>query len=293
MKINRAKLSLLIIFIIFLCSCYKPVFSPGVIKGPGDTEGSVKAVSGFEGPTIRILSWNINKEGNEKKWINDILNIDCTHDPDIILFQEAKMNAELKYVLQVKNLDWKFVPNAKKNNEYTGVLTASQSLSIDDTLLISVGREPLAKIPKTILVTSYLVHKSGKDIPLLVANVHGLTFASVENFYSQIEELYRLILPYMEESAIIVAGDFNAWSAARASFINEYLSRLDLKEVSSLQNATTPSWFIRLITPAEKLPLDRVFYSYKKLSIDESKSRVLDWITSSDHKPLYIEFRIL
>jgi endonuclease/exonuclease/phosphatase (EEP) superfamily protein YafD len=293
---DSAKFLFSIIFILFIGSCYTPTISPLVIKGiespAAAAAGSDRSASGIAGPVIRILSWNIHKEGNDKKWINDILDTNCTLIPDIFLFQEAKMNAGLKYILQTKKLDWRFVPNAVKNDVYTGVLTASPALTLKDTMIISAGREPLAKTPKTILITSYPVKTEDTTITLMVANVHGLNFGAVEDFYRQIEQLYELLLPHAGKEAMIVAGDFNTWSTERKSFVDESLSKLDLKEVTTLQNVTTPSWFVRLITPAEKLPLDRVYYSYKKLTVDEFNSKVLECVHSSDHKPIYVEFRI-
>jgi endonuclease/exonuclease/phosphatase (EEP) superfamily protein YafD len=283
---------LFIIIIIFFSSCYTPALSPLVIKGLENVQGIKKPLPDIKGPTIRLLSWNIHKEGNEKNWINDILNTDCTRNPDIILFQEAKLNAGLKYVLKVKNLDWRFVANAIKNKEYTGVLTASQSVSLNDIPLISDEKEPMAETPKAILITSYLVNTNGINTPLLVANVHGLNFVAHKDFYQQIEKLYQALLPHVKEMAIIVAGDFNAWSSKRVSILNEYFSKLDLKEVTTLQNVTTSSWFVRLFTLEGKLPLDRVYYSHKKLVLNECESKVLDCVHSSDHKPLYMEFLI-
>lgn len=271
-----------VVFLILLCSCgYTPTSSPLIITG------GEKSLPALQGPVIKFMSWNIHKEGNEKNWINDILNTDCTKDPDILLFQEASLNAGLKYVLKVKDLDWKFVSNAIKDKEYTGVLTASKSNSSINIPLISDGREPITETPKVSLITSCVVNTKGMKTPLLIANVHGINFVRLKDFDGQIKNLYDKLLPYVEDRAIIVAGDFNTWSSDRVSILNKYFSKLKLEEIK-LKKAATPAWYVWLFTPVERLALDRVYYSVNKLSIETSE--VLDCVKSSDHKPIYIEF---
>ncbi len=271
----------IIVIFMSLSSCgYVPTNHPIVIEDLSNPS------LGINDLTIDFMSWNIHKEGNDKNWIKDILNSNCTKNPDIILFQEASLNTGLKYALQVKNINWKFLPNAIKDNRYTGVLTASNSLGINQISLISPAKEPFTETPKVILVTSHVLNSGGA---VLVANVHGLNFVCLSDFKDQIEDLYNKLLPF-KNHPIIISGDFNTWSSERVSILEQFFPQLDLYE-ETVNNATTPPWYVWFFTTAEKLPLDRIYYSHKKLSIISSEA--LDCVESSDHKPIYIKFKIL
>ena len=241
-----------IIFIsvlIFLSSCgYTPTTSPLVIESIATSPPPQQNING---PVVKFLNWNIHKEGNEQEWLNDILVGNCTKDPDITLFQEAKLDVGLKYALKVKNLGWKFVPNAILDGEYVGVLTASKSKSLFNIPLVSPGREPITETPKVALITSYNVSTNGTNLNLLVANIHGMNFVDQVSFENQLSLLNASLLPHVGTKAIIVSGDFNTWSSKRISTLNNYMSRLSLVEVP-LTNITTPPWYAWIFPVIEK-----------------------------------------
>ena len=284
----------LIFTLIFLCSCgYKPTVSPVVI----DTiETSTK--NDITGPVIKFLNWNIHKEGNEKKWLHNIKNQNCTKKPDIISFQEAKIDTGLKYALKFKKFDWTFVSNGILRGEYIGVLTASKSKSLFHQVLVSEGREPITETPKVSLITSYNVNTNGTVTGLLVANIHAMNFVKLDNFKKQLSDLKKALLPYVGTKAIIVSGDFNTWSSQRTHELNRLMASLGLVK-APLKKITTPPWYAWWLPIIEKLPLDHVYYSDQKLAIKKSEViQTKKWwrkggcINSSDHKPIYIEFLV-
>jgi len=231
-----------------------------------------------------VLTWNIEKKGNDKKWINDFLFISRELKPDIILLQEARLNTGLKYVLEVEKMGWTFSPNIieTKRNTYSGVLTASKVNPLAEKPQISNYVEPFARTPKATLIIKYLLSPSQES--LLVVNIHGINFVNLEKFKEQLTEINDSISDH--DGPIIFSGDFNTRSLERLNYLSgELKEKLDLEPVRFTQenNKEIKRFFF---SP----PLDHVFY--RGLKVKEGSPDVLGDISSSDHKPLFVEFKI-
>ena len=111
--------------------------------------------------SFKVLSWNIEKQSNPS-WYNCF---DCIHNgeaPNIILFQEAEFNDEIKKIIKNNSLNWGFSPNLYRawSNNYSGVLIASDMKPISMSSRVSSGREPLLPVPKPMLFSTYKLNSN-------------------------------------------------------------------------------------------------------------------------------------
>jgi endonuclease/exonuclease/phosphatase (EEP) superfamily protein YafD len=236
-----------------------------------------------------VLVWNIHKEGNSRDWVEDYGKIYEDKRPDIILLQEARLNTGLKYALHrtSKEMGWIFSPNIIETNHdtYSGVLTASKVKPYEQHSITTEGLEPVVKTPKTSLITTYKLSPSNKL--LLVVNIHGINMANFEKFKAQLFKIVNRISGY--NGPIIFAGDFNTRNKERLRFLSSELKdKLGLETVSfTKEDKKAIKRF-----PFSTTPLDNIFYSYRDLEVKQESPDVLETIKSSDHKPLFVEFKV-
>lgn len=295
----------LLILIVFTSSCF---FSPNnyipITREYFESRNSydLSDPTGLllDGSSIKVLVWNIHKEGNYRDWVKDFQGIYEDKDPDIIIFQEARLNTGMKYALKtlrakdVKDkydeLYWVFSPNLieKKYDAYSGVLTASNVKPYKWDALITEGLEPYVKTSKTTLFTKYNLSNSNE---LLVVNIHGINMVGFGKFKAQITAIVKIIKKH--NGPTIFAGDFNTRSKERLKFLKAELKRLgaglDLNMVAFNEEDEDKikTWSFFLQTP-----LDHIFYSKKWLEVEQDSPDVLEIIKSSDHKALFVEFKV-
>jgi endonuclease/exonuclease/phosphatase (EEP) superfamily protein YafD len=272
----------LLILIIFISSC-------GLIPARGIIiEENTFSTQSLNDSSIKVLVWNIHKEGNSREWAGDYGKIYEEKKPDIIVIQEARLNTGLKHALKTgKEMGWIFSSNIEEQNHdtYSGVLTASRAKPSEQYSITTEGLEPIFKTPKTSLITTYKLMPSNKL--LLVVNIHGLVMANLEEYKAQLSEIVNNISGH--KGPIIFAGDFNTRNKERLIFLLRVLkTKLDLELVPfTKEDKEEIKRF--LFSP---IPLDHIFYSSKELELKKGSPDVLETIKSSDHKPLYVEFKV-
>lgn len=237
-------------------------------------------LSELDAARIRVLNWNIAKNNQDEAWIQDFKKILARHQPDLICLQEVRMCAEAKHLVEVAQLGWSFAPNFidTYRNSYAGVLTAAKASCITRKSYTTQHSEPLTKTPKVSLFTEYSLAKSDKT--LLTINTHLINFVDLEKFKTQLHELEVAIAAHA--GAIVFAGDFNTWNRSRLQMLITMARRLGLIRAKFPPNeAQNIKRF--LLSP----PLDHIFY--RGLRQNYLSARVLDNITSSDHKPMLVD----
>jgi endonuclease/exonuclease/phosphatase (EEP) superfamily protein YafD len=280
MKMNKN--FILLILTIFISAC-------GLIPARGIIiEENTFSTQSLNDSSIKVLDWNIHKEGNSGDWVEDYEKIYKDKKPDIVLLQEARLNTGLKHALKTgKEMGWIFSSNIEERNHdtYSGVLTASKAKPSEQYSITTEGLEPIVKTPKTTLITTYKLSPSNKL--LLVVNIHGLVMTNFEKFKAQIFEIVNTISGH--NGPIIFAGDFNTRNKERSSFLlRELKDKLDLEAVPfTKEDEKRIKHF--LFSP---FPLDRIFYSSKELELRKGSPDVLETIQSSDHKPSFAEFKV-
>jgi len=250
-----------------------------VIRTAGDcgetfsTPGGAAAVVSDEGldpDHIAILDWNIYKE-QRHGWADDFLRF--SKGKNIILLQEALLSDELQKLLQQEKLYWNLNSGFSYKGMDTGVLAASTLDSLD-----SCGmryREPVVGLPKTILVSRYVI--TGSAQKLAVANVHGVNITlGIEAYREQFLALKKLLQSH--RGPLVIAGDFNNWNDRRTAVIDRLVEDLALTLLVFEDEGRT-TFFGQ--------PVDHILYRGL-----EPVSLLVHSVTSSDHNPISVTFRL-
>lgn len=217
-----------------------------------------------------LLSWNILK-GNREGWEADFRRF--SNNKDLLVIQEAYLTDAMRDLLQDLAYDWDMAANFEYRDIRAGVLTASRIES--SFVCILHNKEPLIRIPKTILVTRYPI--SGTNHYLLLANVHLINFTlTTSHFRVQLQQLETLLSAH--QGPVVVSGDFNTWSDERMQIVRAAADRLDLKTVTFEENT-------RVTVMGHKV--DHIYYRGLKLI-----EAVCVTVRTSDHNPLMARFRM-
>jgi len=237
----------------------------------GDPPGPPSARAGALDPqSIGLASWNLHKEA-DPGWDRDLSRL--AEQSDLLLIQEAEVSPELRAVMERGRFSWLLSSAFEYLGLEYGVLTATRVAPTSACTLRA--NEPLLNIPKAALITHYQL--SGREATLAVANLHAINFAlGTDAYRAQLDAIADELADH--RGPIVVAGDFNTWNDQRDEVVRALASRLSL----------TPVVF----------------------DVDERKrfmGRVFDWVyardveilgaaawpvTSSDHNPLVINFRV-
>lgn len=237
---------------------------------PYDTQKTGKTLPALAPDSIAILDWNTYK-GRRQNW--DASFMQLSRDKDIIFLQEASLNEKLQQMLFNKDLSWSLNSAFKLKGVETGVLVASTVEPVESCGLRQ--REPIIGVPKTILISRYLI--SGSTRQLLVANIHGINISFGLGAYKEQLDALQDILK-MHDGPIILAGDFNNWSDKRTAIMNDLAKNLSLQSLTFNDDVRTTFFGD---------PVDQIFYRGL-----EPISRAVHQVVSSDHNPISVTFRL-
>jgi len=217
-----------------------------------------------------LVTWNLQKSQKEG-WIEDLSSL--TAGADIVLLQEALLSTDLSRLLAGTDKHWDLAPAFVYRNDPVGVLTASKITPLIRCMLRI--QEPMLKVPKSILMTHYLFE--GGSPHLVVVNLHGINFSletvSYRNLWLSLE---MILVPYA--GPLIIAGDFNTWSKARLTIVEQTMARLGLKAISFTEGSPT-TFFGNT--------LDHIYYRDLIPLVTN-----VPQVQSSDHFPLQVSFRL-
>jgi len=172
---------------------------------------------------IRVLTWNIHKE-EDSGWEADLARFADAHD--IVLLQEVTLVDPLTEILRGAGLRWVMASSFIYDGADIGVVTAARAPAVAHcTQRVT---EPLIRLPKSSVVTWLPLR--GSDKLLAVANIHSINFsltlgAYEEQFDGVVEALAR------HDGPVILAGDLNTWTDARAAALQEVARKLRLSEI--------------------------------------------------------------
>lgn len=224
---------------------------------------------GIDPGGFTLFSWNVMKEGRDG-WQEDFQRLAA--DADLLTLQEVSLTDKLREQLSDGRYYWDLTAAFLYRGREAGVLTGSRLAPA--SLCLSRFSEPLALIPKTVLVSRYPL--AGTDRVLLVANVHLINFTvDTGRYREQLRELERIISSH--EGPLLLAGDFNTWSGGRMEVVEGLAARLGLSGVE-LDGEDLASFFGR--------PVDHVLYR----GLEPVDARV-ERVSTSDHNPVMVRFR--
>lgn len=238
---------------------------------------------------IRVLNWNIAKNNRAafgsqwrvRAWLNDFSKILERYNPDLIFLQEVQLCTQAKQLAELTEMGWSFAPNFidTHHNSYAGVLTAAKASCLTQKAVTTQHYEPVTKTPKVSLVAEYALPNTSHT--LLTVNSHLINFVDSVKFKAQLYELELAIATH--SGAVIFSGDFNTWSRSRWQMVAGMARRLGLTG-AKFPPGDTENIKRFLLSP----PLDHIFYRGFQQNFVHAK--VLNDVTSSDHKPMIVEF---
>jgi endonuclease/exonuclease/phosphatase (EEP) superfamily protein YafD len=237
--------------------------NPGAATLPGEGALDAQAV-------VRIASWNLHKE-SEPGWQADLT--DLVARSDVLLLQEAGLAPELRVAIEREGFLWVLASSfAYLDSEY-GVLTATRVAPAAACTLRAY--EPLLGIPKSTLITYFRL--VGRDAMLAIANLHAVNFAPGSmGYHAQLEALGDALAAHT--GPLVIAGDFNTWNEARDGEVRALAARLSLKPVA-------------FPIDARRQFFGRIFDWIYVRGMDVHDATAWE-VTSSDHNPLLVTFRI-
>jgi endonuclease/exonuclease/phosphatase (EEP) superfamily protein YafD len=271
---------ILSLLILGLCACsYAPLKASMSITG-----GNYEQVA-LDSQSIRLLVWNIHKEGNLESLRREFGHLSDTQKPNLVLLQEMRLDkASIALLNGQKRYGWELSANMyqAKLAAYSGVLTAATAPPLDSLALLSEAREPLLHSAKPKLLSRYPL--SNSNLTLLVLNIHAINFKwGTKDFEAQMALFKQRIQEH--HGPVIVAGDFNTWSEQRLALIEQAAVDMHLAQVDfGLESAYLKTMFGH--------PLDHIFYSTQYLDLIEPSVNVFEQLSSSDHRALYAEFTL-
>ena len=227
-------------------------------------------VAALDSNGFSLLNWNMQK-GMTDGWEEDFRRL--SYNKDLLIIQEAYLTDAMRRLLQERHHYWDLAFAFEYRDNRAGVLTASR---VEPSFLCTFrSKEPLIRIPKTILITRYPL-SDGNQI-VMVANVHLINYTlTVSHFRAQLKQLEKILSKH--QGPLIVSGDFNTWNDERLAVVDTIASRLDLKAVIFSENYRTTVFGHNV---------DYIYYRgielIKALSVK---------ITTSDHNPLIVKFRL-
>lgn len=228
------------------------------------------AESGLSVDSISLMDWNIYK-GKEEGWEDDLLRYG--NGSDLILLQEALTDPQLVHFFEVNGYSWNFNSAFRYKSVESGVLTASRISSLQ-----SCGirvKEPIVRLPKTIVVTSYGIKGSGET--LVVANVHGINFTLGTGAYrEQFVTLQKVLQTH--DGPMLIVGDFNDWAEKRRMIVAGLVETLSLTVFPFTKEDERTRFFGD--------PVDHILYR----GLEPVEINVFP-VTSSDHNPITASFR--
>ena len=222
---------------------------------------------------ITLLNWNVHKNNHALAWLEDFLKIIRHYHPELILFQEYQTMNRKSVLDKHHEYGYGFFPNIVWKHNLYGLVTASRAEIVDLDYYMTDAVEPIIKTPKVTLETTYLIEAKRK---LRVVNVHMINFVKIRKFLMQIGQIEKALAK--DDSALILAGDFNTWNRKRMHILRKLCEGYGLKDVHFLHQKHQKAPF--------PYPLDHIFY--KDLRLESAE--VLSEIETSDHKPLLVTF---
>lgn len=227
---------------------------------------------------FRVIDWNVHK-GADRQLFADFARIG--REAHLALFQEAVENqAWIEGIVRSQPaFKWSMARSFYSQREsdfhgYTGVATGSQVQSVREVALKSPVTEPISNTAKTVIVSEFRLQ--GSPSHLLVVNVHAINFVLESAFEKHLNQILDVVRRH--QGPVIIAGDFNTWSDTRVWFLKKSMQKLGISRVEIGNYYWLPVIY----------PYDHVFARGLKVH----QAAVLDFIDSSDHKPLVIDFEV-
>ncbi|MGX9417130.1 endonuclease/exonuclease/phosphatase family protein [Vibrio sp. WJH972] len=221
---------------------------------------------------LNLLVWNIHKQ-QDSYWIRDLS--DYSEGLQLLMIQESILTPMLASWIKLRQLTSTQVNAFLFRGESVGVMTIATEEPSSSCGYIEL--EPFIRLNKSSLV-SYYPLSNGKT--LAIANLHSINFTlTVYEYKRQIKSIIMQL--HNHKGPVIVAGDFNDWSAERKAVVRDMVESLELVEADYAPDNRT------IFAYGDGTPVDHLFY--RQLELD---SAIVSFSRSSDHNPIIASFSI-
>ncbi len=234
--------------------------------------GTLPVAVGQQMPaSLEILSWNIHKT-RDTGWRQDLERLGA--GANLSFIQEAALHARLGEFWPGGPIYQSFAQGYTTADETTGVMTLSSHAPTMQCNFTSL--EPWLGTPKAATITEHAIAGVGQR--LLAINVHAVNFTlGIRDLEVQLKPIATLLSRH--QGPVILAGDFNTWSSARAHLVDEALRELGLQPLQFEPD---------LRSTAFGRPLDHIYVRGLEVEATEVVR-----VSSSDHNPLRASLRLL
>jgi endonuclease/exonuclease/phosphatase (EEP) superfamily protein YafD len=213
----------------------------------------------LEACTVTLVSWNTHKETGPA--FDAELRRHAV-GADMVLLQESVSDRSPAGTPPVWSRVVAFVRS--RDGRTAGVGTASRAVPIRARGVWAPDREPVVRTPKAAVLTEVAI--TGDEAVVLVLNLHAINFRPAAALERQLAALERSVRDH--PGPVVVAGDFNTWSARRRGIVERFAARLGL---------------VPAFTGVDRPRLDQVFVRDLRIrSAQRLRSR------ASDHDPLRV-----
>ncbi len=221
--------------------------------------------------SFNLLCWNIAKLSLNKEFKKYLQELISKEKLDFLLLQEVKKDD--KEDMTLEDFSYILSVNMQTKKHLYGVLNAFKIPCIEDKRVLTSAKEFSFLTHKSSLFT---LHTIKNDQELLVVNIHAINFVTSKSFKEELNYIKSQISSF--EGALIVAGDFNAWSKKRVKILRDFAQILNLEEVTFKDHENIKRVFGKT--------LDFVFY--RDLKTRSAKAIKCD--SFSDHNPIIVDF---
>ncbi len=238
-----------------------PVYAGNYVKEKPDFDGSIK-----------VVTWNISFSKQIDEAIKTLEEVEALRNADILLLQEMDAKgAEL--IAKTLGYEYVYYPASihRRHGQEFGEAILSKWPILSHSKIVLPNPVPL--IDQTRIAVKAIILVDGAEIA--VYNTHLETVWMLQIWTAtQVDHLAEIV--GMEDGAVILGGDFNTWSEASITTLEDLFGALGLDRVSKGTGYTFVYRGLRLI-------MDHIFAR----GAFEYEAGVWRETDASDHYPVW------
>jgi endonuclease/exonuclease/phosphatase (EEP) superfamily protein YafD len=224
--------------------------------------------------SFTLLCWNVQKKSGGERFRRIFEELWLRYRFDVAALQEARVAEGGRLPLPFDGFGSAASCNLRLPGRRFGVATLSRLPMPDSHRYLSLVREAGVATRKSALLT---VHDIGGERVTLL-NIHAVNFVPYRLFAKELARIADFLSP-LQSDRLVVAGDFNTWSAKRQSALERMMGSFGLRRVEP-GNA-------RHVKRVLGEPLDHVYARGLRVAYAEA----LD-VPLSDHNPIVVRFQL-
>ncbi len=195
--------------------------------GPVYTGDYRKGIPDFDG-SIKVVTWNISFSKQIVEAIKTLEEVEALRDADILLLQEMDANG-VEQIAKAMGYEYVYYPASihRRHGKEFGEAILSKWPILSHSKIVLPNSVPGINQTRIAVKANVLVD----DVEIAVYNTHLETVWMLQIWTdTQVDHLAEII--GLEDGAVILGGDFNSWSEASITTLEEKFGALGLDRVS-------------------------------------------------------------